>query len=195
MLYCDIKNEVWTLKLTSKSFESMFVFLLSHELAKLSDLWSSLGMHSFEIIPKFPPPKSSLSCCLNTAQSKWLLKALNTVKNTPSSIPTFLFASKDKITNLDSIMNLVLQNFVAGNKRNYLCILIKSFNLGENEFRVRNFDNKNINESVISSKPIKLIYIRCRHRFLFFLLDLWFCYFNYKRRWYSATSFTYKNGT
>ena len=64
MLYCDIKNEVWTLKLTSKSFESMFVFLLSHELAKLSDLWSSLGMHSFEIIPKFPPPKSSLSCCL-----------------------------------------------------------------------------------------------------------------------------------
>ena len=64
-------------------------------------------------------------------------------------------------------MNLVLQNFVAGNKRNYLCILIKSFNSGKNEFRVRNFDNKNINESVVSSKPIKWIYIRCRHRFYF----------------------------
>ena len=64
MLYCDIKNEVWTLKLTSRSFESMGVFLLSHELAKLSDLWHSLGMYSFEIIPKFPPPKSSLSCGL-----------------------------------------------------------------------------------------------------------------------------------
>ena len=40
----------------------MGIFLLFHELAKLSDLWHSLVVYSFEIIPKFLLPKSSLSC-------------------------------------------------------------------------------------------------------------------------------------